>query len=88
MYIAVPGMRLRCKAHVFMPVAIFFGAERLTIQSNAHMAGLHIDEKESVNAELRNCLEALRRVQSVNNLAQHYLNLLRAMDLHKTLPLG
>lgn len=66
-----------------MLVAIFFGADVPHHQSNLHMAtSSHADEKESVNAELKNCLEALRKVENVNNLTKYYLNLPRAMDYH------
>jgi len=62
-----------------MPMAMYFSAGRLIIH-RASMSGSS-EEMETVNTELNWCLEALRKVQSINNLAKHYLELLKCEDI-------
>ncbi|KIM94093.1 hypothetical protein OIDMADRAFT_136671 [Oidiodendron maius Zn] len=76
------GYDIYFKGHVFMPAAIFLGAERLTIERNIHALDPQTDEE--VPIELESCLDILRKVQSVNNLAKYYLNLLESEDFIET----
>jgi hypothetical protein len=59
-----------------MPILIYFGAERLIIH-RAEMSGSD-EEMETVDMELHWCLEALRKIQGINNLAKYYLTLLKS----------
>jgi hypothetical protein len=70
-----------------MPIAIFLGAERLIIQRDANMLDIEILDEPSIREGLNGCLEMLRKIQSVNNLAKYYLNLLDSGDLRNSRPL-
>lgn len=61
-----------------MPVAVFLSAERLLNHRK-----LSVQEgKESLDVELQGCMEALRKMQKVNNLAKHYLQILESESTH------
>lgn len=71
------------KAHVFMPVAVFLSAERLL--KHHKLNGQDVQSplgKESLDVELQGCMEALRKMQKVNNLAKHYLQILETETTH------
>jgi hypothetical protein len=70
-----------------MPAAIFLGAERLMIQRDAHMLDMQLLDEPSIGEGLDGCLEILRKIQSVNNLAKYYLNLLDSGELSNSRPL-
>jgi hypothetical protein len=58
---------------------IFLGAERLMYHRNVtndEPAGASLWEDEVLDSDLQACLEALRNMQGINNLAKSYLNLL------------
>ncbi|KFZ19471.1 hypothetical protein V501_00654 [Pseudogymnoascus sp. VKM F-4519 (FW-2642)] len=73
--------------HVFIPAAIYLGIERLMIQRDAHMLDMQFLEESSIGEGLDGCLEILRKIQSVNNLAKYYLNLLDSGQLGDSRPL-
>lgn len=60
------------KAHLLTPLAIYLVASRLK-KYLLPREGATSQAAESVESSLRACVEALRRLQSVNNLASHYL---------------
>ncbi|KAI9879284.1 MAG: hypothetical protein M1830_009014 [Pleopsidium flavum] len=74
-------------AHVFMPVAIFLGAERLITHRYVHKSDLQTLEDQSLDLELQGCLEVLRKMQSVNNLAKYHLHILESGDFKGSCPL-
>lgn len=75
------------QGHVFIPAAIYLGIERLMIQRDAHMLDMQFLEESSIGEGLDGCLEILRKIQSVNNLAKYYLNLLDSGQLGDSRPL-
>ncbi|KAH8799820.1 fungal-specific transcription factor domain-containing protein [Xylogone sp. PMI_703] len=67
------------KCHVFMPLATFLGAEHLIIQCNAYKSCIVDEEEQSqLELQLKECMDALQKMQSVNNVAKYYLNLLES----------
>jgi hypothetical protein len=67
-----------------MPVAIFLSAERLILHLRSEKNGtgvLPIEDKDPkdlshIRLQLDMCVEALQEMQSVNNLAKYYMNIL------------
>nr|UOS85798.1 transcription factor [Hypoxylon rubiginosum] len=65
------------KAHTFMPLTIYLGASRLARHLEVRKGELKTSEIEDVEMSLRASVEALQKLQSVNNLASYYLHLLQ-----------
>lgn len=65
------------KAHIFMPLTIYLSSSRLARHLEVRKGELDTKEVEEVEKSLRVSVEALQKLQSVNNLAGHYLQLLR-----------
>ncbi|XXH01489.1 hypothetical protein Hte_007849 [Hypoxylon texense] len=65
------------KAHTFMPLTIYLGASRLARHLEVRKGELKTSETEDVETSLRVSIEALQKLQSVNNLAGYYLQLLQ-----------
>ena len=70
-----------------MPVAIYLGAERLITHRNVRNSEPPTSEDESVDLALQGCLEVLRKMQSVNNLARYHLRILESADIKGRRPL-
>jgi len=78
------------KAHIFLPLTMFFGASCLTAQNNrttddieAITGGFRLLESNGgprFGGEIQSCLEALRKMQSFNNLAKDHLGILERQD--------
>ncbi|KAK3688668.1 fungal-specific transcription factor domain-containing protein [Podospora appendiculata] len=80
------------KAHIFMPLTVFIGAACLISQRAQIMDGLDVagegfglaileEEGQAFEAELRYCLDALRKMHTFNNIARDHLYLLEAREL-------
>ena len=61
------------KAHTFTPIPLFFGAYRLRSYLEIEGPNLGHDEKEQIEKLVQICLEALQKLQTVNNLASRVL---------------
>ena len=73
---------------MFIPLAISLGAERLMAHRKMYKSGMHTAEKKILDTQVQGCLEVLRKMQSVNNLAKYHLQLLESDDLtaHPLIP--
>lgn len=60
-----------------MPVAVFLSAEHLITHRNSTASDTD-SERGLLETELEGCVETLRKMQRVNNLAKHYLQILEA----------
>ncbi|KAI1413390.1 fungal-specific transcription factor domain protein [Hypoxylon sp. FL1857] len=65
------------KAHTFMPLTIYLSAMRLAKHLEVRKGKMEADEIESVENSLHASIETLQKLQSVNNLANYYLQLLQ-----------
>lgn len=61
------------KAHIFLPVPLFFGAYRLRSYLEMEGSNLGHDEKAQVMKLVHICLEVLQKLQTINNLASRVL---------------
>ncbi|OTA99701.1 hypothetical protein M426DRAFT_268911 [Hypoxylon sp. CI-4A] len=61
------------KAHTFMPLAIYLSATRLAKHLEVRKSELPATEVEGVEKSLRISIDALHKLQAVNNLANYYL---------------
>lgn len=78
------------KAHIFLPLTVSYGASSLAAHSGCPLDeitvtpdGFQLLENRSrprFSAETQSCLEALRKMQSFNNLAKDYLGILERRD--------
>nr|QNC49738.1 Hfaza1G [Hypoxylon fragiforme] len=68
------------KAHSFMPLTIYLSASRLAKHLDVRKGELDTKEVEEAEKSIHACIEALQKLQSVNNLANHYLQLLSAIS--------
>ncbi|KAI3338235.1 fungal-specific transcription factor domain-containing protein [Ustulina deusta] len=68
-------------AHTFMPLQIYLGAVRLTKQLKAQGRDTDAKMTESIETSLRTAYGSLRKLTSVNRLADHYLRLLGPLQL-------
>lgn len=61
------------KAHIFLPIPLFFAAYRL--RSHLEMEGSNIgdEEKAQLEKQIDICLEGLQKLQTVNNLSSRVL---------------
>lgn len=66
---------------MFLPVFIHLGAERLITHRDNHPSTLGDLDKDSLETHLQDCIEVLRHMQHVNNLARLYLQALESGDL-------
>ncbi|KAI5863948.1 fungal-specific transcription factor domain protein [Durotheca rogersii] len=64
------------KAHTFMPLTIYLGASRLAKHLDTRKGEMNPKEAEDAERSLRASVETLQKLQSVNNLANYYLQLL------------
>ncbi|KAI2635662.1 fungal-specific transcription factor domain protein [Hypomontagnella submonticulosa] len=64
------------RAHTFMPLTIYLSAARLAKHLEIRKGELEAKEIDDVERLLRASIEALQKLQSVNNLANYYLQLL------------
>ncbi|KAK6953535.1 hypothetical protein Daesc_005840 [Daldinia eschscholtzii] len=64
------------KAHTFMPLTIYLSVMRLRTHLEIRKGDLEKTEIEEVEKSLHSSIEALQKLQSVNNLASYYLQLL------------
>lgn len=62
------------KAHIFLPVPLFFGAYRLRSYLEMEGANLGHDEKAQIAGLVHICLEVLQKLQTINNLASRVLS--------------
>ncbi|KAK4234640.1 fungal-specific transcription factor domain-containing protein [Achaetomium macrosporum] len=77
------------KAHIFLPLAIFLGASQLTADRKRRVGGhdtypnlgSDAENELSVDGELEFCIDALRKIQSFNNLARDHLAVLESQDV-------
>ncbi|CAO1604841.1 MAG: hypothetical protein LQ349_000479 [Xanthoria aureola] len=68
------------QAHVFMPFAVFLSARRLITHRRLNPLKGDRLETESLEGELQECMEALDKMQKMNNLAKYYLQVLKSED--------
>ncbi|KAK0715944.1 fungal-specific transcription factor domain-containing protein [Lasiosphaeris hirsuta] len=78
------------KAHIFLPLTIFFGASRLVLQRNRAsddievMTGgfqlLEAENSHGFDDAFQSCMDALMKIQSFNNLAKEHLCSLEGRD--------
>ena len=61
------------KAHILLPIPLFFGAYRLRSYLELEGPNLGNGEKEQIEELVHICLEVLQKLQTVNNLASHVL---------------
>lgn len=61
------------KAHIFLPVPLFFGAYRLRSYLEMEGSNLEHEEKAQIAELVHICLEVLQKLQSINNLASRVL---------------
>ncbi|KAL8907695.1 MAG: hypothetical protein Q9207_001264 [Kuettlingeria erythrocarpa] len=73
------------QAHVFMPFAVFLSAKRLITHRRLNPLGTNTLRTESLDGELQGCMEALGKMQRMNNLAKHYLEILESEDFQGSL---
>ncbi|KAI1377953.1 fungal-specific transcription factor domain protein [Hypoxylon crocopeplum] len=64
------------KAHTFMPLTIYLSSSRLARHLDVRRGELETEEFEDVENFLHTSIEVLQKLQSVNNLASYYLQLL------------
>ncbi|KAI1097371.1 fungal-specific transcription factor domain protein [Jackrogersella minutella] len=64
------------KAHTFMPLTIYLGAARLAKHLEVRKGELETSQAQDVEKSLHMSIGALQKLQSVNNLANYYLQLL------------
>ncbi|KAI1087972.1 fungal-specific transcription factor domain protein [Rostrohypoxylon terebratum] len=64
------------KAHTFMPLTIYLSATRLAKHLEVRKGELEPNQIREVDNSLHTAIEALQKLQSVNNLATYYLQLL------------
>ncbi|KAI0838354.1 fungal-specific transcription factor domain protein [Hypoxylon sp. FL0890] len=65
------------KVHTFMPFAIYLSAARLAKHLEVRKGEMETDQIENVEKSLHASIEALQKLQVVNNLANYYLQLLQ-----------
>ncbi len=63
-----------------MPFAVFLSAKRLITHRHLNPLGTNTLRAESLDGELQGCMEALGKMQRMNNLAKHYLEILEMED--------
>ncbi|SPQ24014.1 67ef6a81-3eb4-492e-b855-d8b226126aef [Thermothielavioides terrestris] len=69
------------KAHTFLPLAVFLGASQLAADRKRRLDSFQDAEHDSsLDSELQSCLEALRKMQSFNNLARDHLAVLESLE--------
>ncbi|KAK4644198.1 hypothetical protein QC761_301980 [Podospora bellae-mahoneyi] len=80
------------KAHIFLPLAIFLAGSRLMAHPNRVVENMQaltppgsscyqgMEVKDDINAEFQCCMNALRSMQSFNNLAREYLLVLEPQE--------
>ncbi|KAL8759484.1 MAG: hypothetical protein Q9184_003609 [Pyrenodesmia sp. 2 TL-2023] len=73
------------QAHVFMPFAVFLSAKRLIKHRHLSLLDTVTLGGESLDGELQGCMEALGKMQRMNNLAKHYLEMLESEDFQASL---
>lgn len=61
------------KAHILLPVPLFFGAYRIRSYLEMERSNLRYDEKAQLENLVNTCLEVLQKLQTVNNLASRVL---------------
>lgn len=66
------------QAHMFTPITIYLGAERLMTHRSLHKSRMNAAEKKILDAELHSCLEVLRKMRSVNNMANFHIEQLES----------
>ncbi|KAK1765988.1 pyrimidine pathway regulatory protein 1 [Phialemonium atrogriseum] len=76
------------KAHIFLPVAIFLGLERLIAHRNTHNTGPNWPQGGSTDAAIEGLLEVLRNMQSLNSLASYHLHILESGAFAEMSPLS
>ncbi|KAI1210245.1 fungal-specific transcription factor domain protein [Annulohypoxylon truncatum] len=64
------------KAHTFMPLTIYLSATRLAKHLEVRKDELETNQARDIENSLHVSVEALQKLQSVNNLANYYLQLL------------
>lgn len=64
------------KAHTFMPLTIYLSATRLAKHMEVRKGDLETNQIREIDNSLHTAIEALQKMQSVNNLATYYLQLL------------
>ncbi|KAI2463365.1 fungal-specific transcription factor domain protein [Annulohypoxylon bovei var. microspora] len=64
------------KAHTFMPLTIYLSASRLSKHLEVRKGELDTNQAREVEKSLHISIGALQKLQSVNNLANYYLQLL------------
>ncbi|KAI0886807.1 fungal-specific transcription factor domain protein [Annulohypoxylon maeteangense] len=64
------------KAHTFMPLTIYLSATRLAKHLEIRKGDLETNQARVVENSLHISIDALQKLQSVNNLANYYLQLL------------
>ncbi|KAI0851728.1 fungal-specific transcription factor domain protein [Daldinia vernicosa] len=64
------------KAHTFMPLTIYLSVVRLRTHLEVRKGDLDKEEMDNVEKSLHSSIEALQKLQSVNNLSSYYLQLL------------
>jgi hypothetical protein len=78
----------RGQAHIFLPLAVFLGASRLTTdrkrQQNGHYAfagtGMERGNESALDGEFQTCMNALSKMQSFNHLARDHLAVLESQE--------
>ena len=63
---------------MFTQITIYLGAERLMAHRTSHKSQMSAAERKTVDAELHSCLEVLRKMRSVNNMAIFHLEQLES----------
>ncbi|KAK0660825.1 fungal-specific transcription factor domain-containing protein [Cercophora samala] len=67
------------KAHIFLPLAIFLAASRLmALTPPGSCQGMEV--QDGINAEFQCCMNALRSMQSFNNIAREHLIVLESQE--------
>ncbi|KAI7789090.1 hypothetical protein LA080_005194 [Diaporthe eres] len=61
------------KAHILLPVPLFFGAYRIRSYLEMERFNLGYNEKAQLEKLVQDCLEVLQKLQTVNNLASRVL---------------
>ena len=74
------------KAHIFLPIAVSLGAAQLMADRTRRASlfksqGLEAHNGPAVDRDLQGCMDALRKMQSFNNLARHHLIDLESQEL-------
>ncbi|KAJ4286913.1 hypothetical protein N0V88_007858 [Collariella sp. IMI 366227] len=77
------------KAHMFLPLAVSLAASQLMSDRRGRLEGPHayqtqgldaLEGEAALDAELQCCMNALRKMQSFNNLARDYLVVLESQE--------